>query len=120
MAGFGKAFGDIPRLPNEGSTHQTPASLYIDVHYSTLEIAERWSWERYVRLCNILKMTPWELASLVGMRHKDADFFEQNNRLPDAGRRSISLLLTIVEAHFLSELHHDVIKNPFPDLNKVT
>jgi hypothetical protein len=117
MPKFNKAFGTFPSLPN-GREHQTPASLYIDSWYSKIEIVERWSWERYVQLCNTLRMTPFEMASLVCMPHTAVVKFEANNCLPPEGRRPIALLLTLVEAHFLSELVPDVVKEIFPDLNK--
>ncbi len=115
MAGIGRAFGEF-QLPNVRSRNKTPASVYIDAWYSNLEIEQRWSWERYCQLCNLIKMTPYELASLVGMPHADVAQFEEHNHLAVEGRRAVALLLTVVEAHFLSELHHDVIKNPFPSV----
>lgn len=71
-----------------------------------------------MRLCNLMKMTPYEMASLVMLPHKLVDMFERRNRISRPSRSS-ALVLTILEAHVLGEVHHDVIKNPFPDLNAV-
>ncbi len=114
---LGKAFLDPARPPNANSRHKTPASVYIDAYYANLEIEQRWGWERYVRLCTLTKLTPYELASLVGMPHVHIPQYEHDNRIPLEGRRSIALLLTVIEGYFLQELHHDVIANPFPSLS---
>lgn len=104
-------------LPNENSPHNTPASVLIDAHYHTLQLTKRWTWFRYVRLCNLLKMTPYEMASLVMLSHKSIAVFEQFKVLPQAKARPVALVLTMLEAHILGEASHDVIKNPFPNLN---
>jgi hypothetical protein len=112
-----RAFGFIPRLPNEGSPHQTPASLMIDTRYATLRVVERWSWERYVRLCQFLRYTPWELASLVMLSHQAVEAFKRQGRLSGRGYRAVALVLTLLEAHVMAKWTDDIIPNPFPDLN---
>lgn len=104
-------------MPNEGSKHQTPASLMIDSHYAQLQLNQRWNWERFVRLCQFLRMTPWEVASMVMLRHGSVDTFKRNGRLSGQGHNAVALLLTLLEARVMSEWTGDVIANPFPDLN---
>lgn len=72
---FPKSFGYIPDLPNQGSRHQTPASLMIDSRYARLQIVERWSWERYARLCQFLRMTEYEVGSMVMLTHSAVDTY---------------------------------------------
>ena len=110
--------GQEGSLPNVASIHQTPASLYIDIHYHQLELKSRWTWERYLRLCNIMKMTPYEMGSLLMMRHTIVSQYERQKRLPAHIARMASLLLTMMEFHVLGSASHDVI-NPIPDINKV-
>lgn len=106
---------DADTMPNVGSPYQTPASVYIDSHYYQLQLNRRWNWFRYVKLCRLLKMTPYELASLVMLSHANVDTYQKTKKLKS---RSVALLLTILEANVIGEVHHDVIKNPFPNLNK--
>jgi hypothetical protein len=105
-------------LPNAGSKKATPASLRVDLEYERKNIWGRWVWERYVRLCNLLKLTPEELASVACVPHRALPLFERNNHLfngrsPD---RSGALVLTLLEAHVAGHLTKDVVENPFPDL----
>ena len=109
----------IPKMPNEGSEHQTPASLAIDLHYASLLITERWNWERYVRLCCFVKMTPWEVASIVRMPHAMvAHFKEEKTLVGRRGAHAITLLLTILEAHWYAGFTTDIIPDPFPTINQ--
>jgi hypothetical protein len=114
-----RAFGTLPRqLPNENSPHQTPASLMIDTHYAQLGLVDRWGWERYVRLCQFLQMTPWEVASLVTLSHKAVAGFKRRGRMSGYGTRGVALVLTLLEAHVMAAWTADVIANPFPDLSR--
>lgn len=110
---------DLEPMPNKGSRHQTPASVYIDAHYHTLELTRRWSWFRYTRLCNRINMTPYELGSLVMLSHASIAAFEKKKVMDKRIARPVALLLTLFEAHLFGEMLHDVIKNPFPDLAAV-
>jgi len=108
-------------LPNEGSPHETPASIAIDVHYSNLLLYERWTYDRFVRLCAFLRVTEYEMASLVMMPHAWVPRFERDNRVPGAKQgagRALLLILTILEAKLLHDYTRDVIDNPFPRLDK--
>ncbi len=62
MPRISKKFGYVPDLPNQGSRLQTPSTLLIDVHYSKLLLVERWTWERFTRLCAFLQISPAELG----------------------------------------------------------
>jgi len=110
----------VPTLLNKDSEGQTPASLAIDIHYLNLRIVERWTWERYLRLCQYLKMTEYELASLVRLPHKAIEKYRERFSLPlpRGHAESVALLLTIVETHFLKGLRDDVILEIFPRINK--
>lgn len=108
------------RLPNEGSPGQTPASLAIDVHWAKLMLVKRWDWERFVKLCQFLKMTDCEVASLVMLPHSKILPYKHRNLLPlsAAHAESVALNLTLLEAYLMRGLTEDVITNPFPDLTK--
>lgn len=114
---FKRKFGELPQSLNFGSPHQTPASLMIDTHYHGLQLVERWTWTRYARFCAFLKMTPYEVASLVLMRHSAVEGFRQYNRLTGHNNRATALLLTLLEAHMCKDWSVDIIENPFPPLN---
>lgn len=114
---YRRELGYIPPMPNQDSRHQTPASLMIDTHYAQLRLMERWTWDRYVRLCQFLRMTPWEVASLVMLRHGSIDTFRRKGRLSIQGHRAAALVLTILEAHVMREWTSDVIENVFPNLS---
>ncbi len=115
--------GYLPPLPNTGSDHTTATTKLLDLHYSNLRIAERWNYERFERLCSVLHVTPYELASLVCMPHGHVDRLRETDRLTgisEGGGRAIGLVLTLLEARILKKLCPDVIENPFPHLgNKV-
>lgn len=106
------------QLPNAGSSGQTPASLRIDLEYERKQIWARWTWQRYVRLCNLLRLTPEELASVACIPHRSLPSFERNNHLyiNRAPNRAGALVLTLLEAHCAKHLTNDVVENPFPDL----
>ncbi len=114
-----RGYAYVPSLPNKDSTGQTPSSLYIDCHYANLLLVETWTHPRFVRLCQLLKMTPCEVASLVMMPHRVLPAFERENILKCQGARPITLLLTIIENQLLSSSLADSIPNPFPDLSKI-
>jgi hypothetical protein len=112
----------VAPLPNMGSTGQTPASLAIDIHYAKLLLVERWTWERFVRLCHFLKMTSCEVASLVLLPHRHMAEYQRRNTLPllRPHAASVALSLTLLEAYLMRGLTDDVVPNAFPDLNVVT
>lgn len=108
-----------PAIPNQGSPGQTPASLAIDIHYMNLMLVERWDWERYVRLCNFLKMTAYEVASLVHLPHAAVQRYQLKNVLPlrRPHATSVAHTLTVLEAYLMRGLTEDIIDQPFPNLS---
>src|SRR5690348_14518707 len=104
--------GYLPPLPNAASEHRTATTTLIDIHYSNLRIAERWTWERFERLCSVLQLTPYELASLVCMPHDSVGKLREHGRIPGSvsgGGRAIGMLLTLLEARILKKTVPDVI-----------
>ena len=117
-----KGSGYLPPLPNSDSEHRTATTFLIDVHYSNKRIAERWTWERIQRLCSVLKITEYELASLVCCPHEWIPKIKEHNRIPASvtgGGRAVGLLLTLLEARTLKKLVPDIVKNPIPNLNHI-
>lgn len=110
-----------PSLPNPGSEGQTPASLAIDIHYMNLLLVERWNWDRYLKLCLFLKMTEYEVASLVRLPHKCIERYRETCLLPMRGGfcESVALTLTILEAYLMKGLTSDIVENIFPNLNSI-
>ncbi len=92
----------------------------IDIHYAKIRLVQRWDWNRYLRLCGFLRMTPSEVASLVLMPHCDIPNFEKSNRLVRTRARPIAMLLTLLEARCYNGMTADVIENPFPNLNTLS
>ena len=107
-----------PTLPNVKSERATAASRLIDIHYANLLLIERWNWDRYITLCQFLKVTPVELASLCLIPHTWLGRFKEENQLnaSNGGARAVALILTLVEAHAMKAISKDVIENPFPSL----
>lgn len=119
MPKFSKKFGYRPDLPNVGSRFQTPSTLLIDVHYNKLLLVERWTWERFIRLCAFLQISEGELASAVLMPHQYLGPYETSNHIHHSRARAapIALLLTLLEHHCCGAMTKDTIENPFPNLN---
>lgn len=117
-----QGYGYLPPLPNSGSPHTTATTKLIDLHYSNLRIAERWTWDRYQRLCSFLKLTEYELASLCLMPHDWVGKMRERNRLPCVGQgggRAVAMLLTMTEATVMKNYVPDVIVNPMPNMNRI-
>lgn len=112
--------GYLPPLPNADSPLTTATTKLLDLHYSNKRIAERWTWERYQRLCSFLKVTEAELASLCLMPHGWIPKLKESNMLPcsvNGGGRAVGMILTLLEARVLKKLVPDVVAHPFPNLN---
>jgi hypothetical protein len=120
MPRISKKFGYIPDLPNNGSPLQTPSTLLVDVHYAKLLLVERWTWERFTRLCAFLRISEAELASAVLMPHKMIPVYKQKNKIPNraGSARPIALLLTLLEHHCMGAMTKDTIANPFPSFQQ--
>jgi len=120
-AGIDNPYWKGARSPNHGSKNATPASLKIDLWYKELNIWERWTWDRYVRLCRFLNLTPEELASVVCIPHSRLPGFAEENHihagaLPD---RAAALLLTMLETQVMGHLTKDVVEKAMPNLNEL-
>jgi predicted DNA-binding protein (UPF0251 family) len=87
----------------------TTASILIDTHYEKLNIQGRWNRTRVERLCGYLRITQAELASIVGVNHKNFRRFISKNRFP----LTAGILLTLLETHYLSGLAPDIIDEIF-------
>lgn len=60
-------------------------------HYRQLGLSERWTWDRFDRLCRQVGCTPHELAALIGMR-------ECNNRNKQLSGSACILLAMLDQA----------------------
>lgn len=107
-------FGTLTPLPNEVSPHRTTASVYFDHHYARLDLLGRWTWERFARLCQFLKVTPHELASLAMIPHKRIEWFQRHNHLGGNQWVAQAFILTVIEARVLRNWSKDIIEEPFP------
>lgn len=107
--------GYVPTLPNSGSPHQTPASLMIDVRYANMMLVERWTWERFARLCQFMQHTPYEVASMVMLRHEAVDVWKAQNTMNGSAAKQVALLLTVLE-YTLCRAYSDDVLDPFAEL----
>jgi hypothetical protein len=111
-------FGDLQKIPNEDSPQRTVASVYIDAHYATLGLIDRWTWDKYTRFCEILRWTPYEVASLVGMPHTAVDRFQHNDMLTGPGALAWAIHLTNLEWTLMKDYVAGAV-NPFPKLPEI-
>jgi hypothetical protein len=112
----GRKFADIPTLPNVDSPYRTPTTLMIDARYSELMLIDRWTWDRFARLCQYLEMTAYEMASIVMMPHHSVEKWKESNILTCQSARHIALLLTLIEFNVCRELGDAV--DPFEGMIK--
>lgn len=110
-----REFAYVPSLPNEGSPHQTPASLMIDVRYANMLLVERWTWDRFARLCQFIQHTPYEVASMVMLKHAAVDTWKERNILSGWTAKHVALLLTVLE-YTLCRAYSDDVLDPFAEL----
>lgn len=106
---------------NLGSKGQTAASVMLDTHWSMMRLESRWTWERFVRLAKFLEMTPYELASLVMLRHQDVPSYLERGMMHPKHRttRLIALFLQLVENHVMGAWDPAVVLDPFPHLKNL-
>ena len=76
---------------NYGDT-VTMGSHLVDLHYLKMGIAKLWTPKRLERLCRFLKLTEYELASLIMVHHKDMKIFLEKGRFPPIVSWSLSLV----------------------------
>lgn len=107
-------------LPNIGSEHATQASLQIDANYAIAFRQHPWTWDRFIRLCSFLNVTPGELASAVRMPHSCLPGFERDIRMRGEGAGAWELLLTSYETAAYSPIADPVQPNPFADLHALS
>lgn len=103
---------------NESSPHATPASTVMDTHYALIELVKKWDRDRVLRLCGLLKLTRYELASLIALPHKDMEIYFKQGVFPGP----VCLLLTLLENSTVKDFILDPILDsdedtliPFPN-----
>lgn len=79
----------------------TPSSLLCDIHYAKLGLQGAWSPERVLRLCGLLQLTRYELASLIHFPHQQMDKGMEAEIFPG----TVCLLLSILENQFVASGH---------------
>mgnify|MGYP001601055151 CR=1 FL=1 len=114
-----RKFGYLPPAPNTDSPQRTVTSVYFDGHYANLNLINRWTWDRYARLCEVLRLTPYEMASLVTLKHSWVERFRHNDMLTGSHAEAVALLLTILEGQLFGDRKADTIKDPFPKISGV-
>ena len=94
------------KLVNEGK-NTTATSAQVDLHYSQLGIQNIWDADRVLRLCGWLRITQYELASLIMFPHTQMKFCLKRNYFPG----SVCLLFSLIE----NQVMRDKINNPVPE-----
>lgn len=89
----GRIFGQGDVNPEETST---ASSLLCDTHYAKLGIQGAWDQARVLRLCGIMQVTQYELASLILLSHRQMDNFMERDLFPG----TVCLLFTVMENTF--------------------
>lgn len=84
----------------------TSASLLISSRYSKLKVRERWNKKRVDRMCKFLNITRYELEVLIGSKVERVDVGKKLNM-------STCIILTLMEATYLSHYAKDVISDLF-------
>lgn len=114
-----REYGSVRSLPNLQSAHQTVASRLVDTHFARLGLVQRWTWDRFIRLANFLEMTPWELASMVMLKHDAVESYKRRSQLPVRNPQPTAFLLTLIESRAMKGWTTDIIENPFPNLSSM-
>jgi hypothetical protein len=83
----------------------TPGSLLTDIHYAQLGLQYAWGKERVLRLCGWLRLTRYELASLIMLPHRQMDEYLKKDVFPGP----VCLLFGILEKHFMAGVLPDAI-----------
>lgn len=95
---------------NRHSEHRTHATIRFDIHYAKIALIERWDWKRFIKLSVFLRLTPYELGSLIALPHAHVNFAQRDNHFSGPA----ALILTLLEAQVMSKFTNDVIANPLP------
>lgn len=93
-------------LTNNNVETSTELSMLYDIHYNELNIVNRWGRERIQRLCDVMKVSSFELASVIRMPHTEMKA-AMTKGSPLHG--SACVLLSEMEKHMLSKYTKDVI-----------
>jgi hypothetical protein len=107
------------RHPNFGSDFATPSSQRVDAHYVKLNLLDRWTWERFSRMCRFMQLTPYELGSIACIPHRVIEQWKLRSVLPMSatqGAYAVALILTVIESQVLAGHVSDVIEDPIPKL----
>lgn len=96
----------MTKKPKPKKSEPTSASLLISSRYSKLKIKERWDKRRVDRMCKFLNITRYELEVLIGSKVERVDIGKKLNM-------STCIILTLLEATYLSHYAKDVISDLF-------
>lgn len=61
---------------------QTPAIILIGEYYRSNGLANGWPWSKVEQLCNLLKVTPFELGALVCVHPRDMKRYRSVDKIP--------------------------------------
>lgn len=89
-----------------------PAIQVIGNWYSFLNMNKRWDVKRLRRLCAFLQINEIELGALL---NAGPMYFKRDTVRKDYIKGPLALLLTMLEAHVLSDLLEDVPPRVLPD-----
>jgi hypothetical protein len=83
----------------------TPLSMSIDGRYRLQRLDVLWDKARYDRLCKFLNSTRYEIASLVGVGHRDLD---RKLETGEFFHGSTCILLSVMEKTTMQEYAYDI------------
>jgi hypothetical protein len=110
-----RPFGTIRSIINEGSKHHSATTKRIDGHFDSLDLYSTWNWPRFCRLADFLRITHYELASLVLLPHRYVGRYEETNRIPGNSPHAIAYILSLYESQYSLTIP-DSIENLVPKL----
>ena len=93
-----RVFGRGTVNPAENAT---PSSLLCDIHYAKIRVQSVWDPERVLRLCGLLQLTRYELASLIHYPHQQMDKSMKAEVFPG----TVCLMFSILENQFVASGH---------------
>jgi|TARA_Y100000310_G_scaffold175913_1_gene176049 hypothetical protein len=82
-----------------GDKHATDASTITDNRYNELGIATLWTPKRLKRMCGFLNLTPYEIASYLGVKHAKMSRVLRTGEFP----LELSVSLSHIESSHLQE-----------------
>lgn len=78
---------------------ETPASVLCDTHYAKIGVQAAWDPERVLRLCGLLQLTRYELASMILFPHAQMKQCMKEGLFPG----TVCLMFSIIENQFVPE-----------------